>query len=515
MSGRNKTKWKLEVLQPQVKRIHADSYEIVALEGKGFLNAISGRASVDGFMARPKIGLSQPLFFNCPQFSTWITLRMQPGCVVEVHGHNVRIHDAFLDSAHPRLVPRSWRDSIDEICRAWYSFVERRPLENYMTLPRPAQFCITVCGGKGVGKSAFSRLCVNSLLNLSSKVLFLDATLLLPELSPPGVVSAFEIEAPLLCSPHANLWHDLLSSCIHSEYYGSITARDDPDLYLSAVQRAHAHMVAYARQKNEAMPIVVCLDSWIKGYGGEVIQSLVSDVLNAGHVVKIEGLSPSTQLNVHVDETRCNLHTCRSLDSDTDVDGIPTNLSGQVSVQHLTELTWLAYFCDKRDNMVISVFDQYPAATGVDPGSLTLLASSLTSQRPYVVPFEAISIDFNDETRRNLANEVVFIEVLNGAIVALKKPSSMDKTLMTTIGFGIIRSIDYLRRCYFVLTPVDPKQLQSVCAFQIGKIVLPKSVEFLGPLSEQHTYMSHDVLPDIIHGDKPIKSRNNIKRRPV
>ena len=47
-------------------------------------------------------------------------------------------------------------------------------------------FIIAVCGAKGVGKSTFARLLVNSLLNHCSNVGFLDTDCGQPELSPPG-----------------------------------------------------------------------------------------------------------------------------------------------------------------------------------------------------------------------------------------------------------------------------------------------------------------------------------------
>lgn len=69
-----------------------------------------------------------------------------------------------------------------------------------------SQPCAAICGAKGVGKSTFARLLVNSLLNQHASVAFLDADCGQPELTVPGQAPAQEpkckarsVRMPLFC----------------------------------------------------------------------------------------------------------------------------------------------------------------------------------------------------------------------------------------------------------------------------------------------------------------------------
>ena len=64
-----------------------------------------------------------------------------------------------------------------------------------------------ICGGKGVGKSTFSRYAVNTLLNDYPIVAYIEADVGQPEFTPAGMVSLHLLSTPLLGPAHTHMKH--------------------------------------------------------------------------------------------------------------------------------------------------------------------------------------------------------------------------------------------------------------------------------------------------------------------
>ena len=159
------------------------------------------------------------------------------------------------------------------------------------------------------------------------------------------------------------------------------------------------------------------------------------------------------------------------------------------------------------------------------------LAQALARERPYCVPMEAVEAfvigsDFEDYLR--IPNDIDAIDddvleqacdriyqALNGGVVAL----CTDTTTMESLGYGILRSIDWNRRLLYVLVPpsigTNSYSLSRVKALVGGNLPLPLPMLYRGVHAESFPYLTtlSQSTSSFILGSAPMKSRNNITRR--
>lgn len=177
--------------------------------------------------------------------------------------------------------------------------------------------------------------------------------------------------------------------------------------------------------------------------------------------------------------------------------------------------------------------DVEEAVTNEEEGALNdecRLAQALAREVPYCVPMEAVEAfvigsDFEDYLRipddidasaeddiEPIRNRI--FQALNGSIVAL----CTDTTTMESIGYGILRSIDWNRRLLYILVPssvgIKPSALSKVKALVGGSLPLPLAMLYRGVYAESFPYLT-TLAPSssLILGSAPMKSRNNITRR--
>lgn len=199
-----------------------------------------------------------------------------------------------------------------------------------------------------------------------------------------------------------------------------------------------------------------------------------------------------------------------------------------------------------------------------------LLARNLASQLPYCVPFEAvnyswISSDHGDDGDGDLRTNEQILQAMNGSIVGLCRHRSVTSSMATTttttsstsssslsssyiscIGLGIIRSIDWQKQLFYILTPIRSNNennniLASVTHLIGGYLTMPLSLVYRGIYAESFPYqtwtMERPVVLDdagekqkskknkkkknknndnnttrVAVGTEPMKSRNNIQR---
>jgi energy-coupling factor transporter ATP-binding protein EcfA2 len=158
------------------------------------------------------------------------------------------------------------------------------------------------------------------------------------------------------------------------------------------------------------------------------------------------------------------------------------------------------------------------------------LAQALAREVPYCVPMEAVEAfvigsDFEDYLRipddidasaedgiEPTRNRI--FQALNGSIVAL----CTDTTTMESLGYGILRSIDWNRRLLYILVPssvgIKPSALSQVKALAGGNLPLPLAMLYRGVYAESFPYLTAlSPSSSLILGSAPMKSRNNITRR--
>ena len=160
------------------------------------------------------------------------------------------------------------------------------------------------------------------------------------------------------------------------------------------------------------------------------------------------------------------------------------------------------------------------------------LAKALARERPYCVPMEAldafvIGSDFEDylrlpegESNSDIVDETYYriFQALNGRVVAL----CTNTSTMESLGYGILRSIDWGRRLLYILVPppvvagenqrAPSLALSRVKALVGGNLPLPLAMLYRGVYAESFPYLT-TISKQAVLGSEPMKSRNSIGRR--
>ncbi|KAJ2156386.1 Polynucleotide 5'-hydroxyl-kinase grc3 [Coemansia sp. RSA 552] len=159
----------------------------------------------------------------------------------------------------------------------------------------PASPVYVVAGAQGLGKSTFSRLLVNRLLNRFGRVFYMETDLGQTELAPPGALTLSVLTDPLLGPPFTHMGQ---VEPLHAVYMGVTTPKNDPDRYANAVQRLATVYREYTVSEKLArkaageetdddrhiFPLVVNTQGWVKGLGLDLHYSLCQEVLPTHYV---------------------------------------------------------------------------------------------------------------------------------------------------------------------------------------------------------------------------------------
>uniref|UniRef100_A0A8B9JH85 Polynucleotide 5'-hydroxyl-kinase NOL9 n=1 Tax=Astyanax mexicanus TaxID=7994 RepID=A0A8B9JH85_ASTMX len=134
----------------------------------------------------------------------------------------------------------SYREALSSLISAWEGDFDRCPI-------------ILVCGAKNSGKSTFNRHLINSLLNHTASVEYLECDLGQTEFTPPGCLSLSTVTEPLLGPPFTHQREP-----DHMVFYGQTDCQVDLDRYLDSLKTLWRH---YGGEN----PIVINTMGWVKG----------------------------------------------------------------------------------------------------------------------------------------------------------------------------------------------------------------------------------------------------------
>lgn len=354
-------------------------------------------------------------------------------------------------------------------------------------------------------------------------------------------------------------------------FFGHVSAKADPSSYTAAIASLVSQYEILA-EGGDTLPLVVNTSGWVKGMGFEILSSIV-DVVRPGHIIQIVGAARTKffDLTPHAFEGR-SIHVVEAfgrlsrLPTEQDLtpppsrsvspvppasDGVlraigssesaspPISTTNEVDApvvaitSTLRSLRLASYFLGGYSHLLALGTKFWPAAGGIyDPHCN--VASTLAAMRPYLVPFRSVccSPPSLAEYRGTAQTDELILKSLNGAIVGLcywsgedaKKeesvaqhgscslriaPSNLNTALLPCLGLGIIRGIDRVRECFYILTPLAPEELTSRKPNVIvrARIQLPLECTFRGVHSEAFQYQSCDGLTSGI-GDDVMKSRN-------
>ena len=484
----------------------------LCLVGRASLTCLEGDLKVLGYHMTQDMSVE----VTSPSWSSFITVtgaslnaRLQ---LVSIRPESDRPSFRLVSpvDSRPTVIPQSWSQAVDQISQEWVATRSRRPETSLDDTLKRRQARVVVCGAKGVGKSTCVRYTVNRLLKDYPQVAILDADVGQPELSPPGVLTLSVTTRPLLAPPHVNLMGQNCDiTTVSSLFFGCITHKVDPSRYMDCL----AHLIQqYEMQLTEdgdetQLPLVVNLDGWVKGMGYQVLTSLLTTTIQASQIIQILGETRAKQFELTdvccSEETK--LHAVDACTNNSDFHHLNV-VTSSIPPSALRELRLGAYFAPRSE-----IWD-------VDAGRLQqgwmdddcVLANHVASDFPYCVPMEAVDYFLVGDDRQDIVSESMILEALNGNIVGLCTSSEAP---LECLGLGIVRSIDWAKRLFYILTPVDPEQLHNVKALVGGNLQLPLQFYFRGVSAESFPYLNCSPNNAAALGTDPMKSRNNITRR--
>jgi len=330
---------------------------------------------------------------------------------------------------------------------------------------------------------------------------------------------------------------------------------------------------------NGSLPLLVNTDGWVKGLGYEILSAIIGVVnpghilqimgntkAKSFDMSSHNGIGPSGSVT-NTQQNHCQpsklLHVLPSFDEsmlDDDDNRSRSSMNSNASGGPL-----MASAADHRGHRICAYFlGGYDAMANLrskipgesesisfhrerglyDPNNV--IGMTLASMRPYAVPFHSVQVyppsgllDGSSSSSDlgslwgvsgDLARDVV-LESFNGSIVGLcycndPEDSASDSLLncnnagtgvpiFNCVGLGVIRSIDYTNKVFFVLTPVDPGLLRNVTSFVGGNVGLPLDCVYRGVHSDSFPYLSCGVgygVASTSLGAEVMKSRNHSKK---
>ncbi|XP_033826171.1 polynucleotide 5'-hydroxyl-kinase NOL9 [Periophthalmus magnuspinnatus] len=361
---------------------------------------------------------------------------------------------------------------------------------------------ILVCGAKNVGKSTFIQMLINTLLNHTGSVEYLEGDLGQTEFTPAGCVCLTTVTEPLLGPPFT---HQRTPE--HMIYYGESSCESDLDRYLEALKS-----LWHSQPQSREGPVIINTMGWVKGFGLQLLVDMlrffpVSHVVQLGYggIQQCPSLTPdylrtAQGYQTHPPpqsaldefaESSTPPRTFVHLPVQSEFKGVGTQ--GKAKHQRSNEM---------RELSLLAYLSQLQSP---DPGPVRPL-HSLT---PYQVPHSAVALGV-------LHCEVMpshMFYAANASLVALcclrEKVTSRGSPVLLPqaplcpcVGFGILRGIDVVRGLYYLLTPVDPSVLRSVNCLLVGAISLPSCIVKTQGCDEDTPYITSNYSFDLTGAGK-------------
>lgn len=362
---------------------------------------------------------------------------------------------------------------------------------------------IFVCGTKNVGKSTFIRTLINTLLNHTTSVDYLEGDLGQTEFTPAGCLSLSTVREPLLGPPFT---HQCTPE--HMIYYGQSSCESDLDRYLESLKS-----LWHRRSQSRETPIIINTMGWVKGFGFQLLVDMIR-FFPVSHVVQLCH-GGTTQCPALTPEFLRTAHGCHTHPpAQTALDEFTESHSPPQSYTHLlvqTEFQGVGRQGTSKhqrsnEHRELSLLAYLSQLQSPDPGPVRPL-HSLT---PYQVPHTAVALgvihcDVVPSHMFYAANaSLVGLCCLGEKVTSRGGPVLLSQPpICPCVGFGVLRGIDMARGLYFLLTPVDPSILRKVNCLLLGAISLPSCILTTQPGFEGETpYVTTDYSFDLTGAGK-------------
>lgn len=330
---------------------------------------------------------------------------------------------------------------------------------------------ILVCGPQNSGKSTFNRHLINTLLNHTASVEYLECDLGQTELTPPGCLSLSTVREPLLGPPFT---HQCTPD--HMIFYGQSSCQSDLDRYLDCLK-------SLWRSYNRESPIIINTMGWIKGFGLQLLVDIIR-FLSVSHVVQL-GYGENTQCPALTSDFLKSSHGWQTHPPAQSSLGEDTWSQNVVrSYTHLPVLSeyqgagkaGISRYQRSNEQRELCLLGYLSKLQNPDPG-LVVPIHCLT---PFQVPHSAVALGV---THCEVAPKHI-LYAANASLVGLcclgEKVAGRGGAVLLSqtpvcpcVGLGILRGVDMARGLYFIITPVAPSVLRQVNCLLVGGISLP------------------------------------------
>ncbi|GAA5880872.1 hypothetical protein JCM16303_005154 [Sporobolomyces ruberrimus] len=390
----------------------------------------------------------------------------------------------------------------------------------------PGRMSIVVEGPKRVGKSTFSKMLLNRLLDRYEAVAYLDTDLGQPEFSTPGFVSLNVLRKPVFGPAFTHL-----SLPVTSHFLGSASPASDPTSYMAAISsllatyaleveyplidepvpsnpRRRHHLHASQAQSTrstkggkirERVPLVINTQGWVKGLGADLLAKL-KDASRPTHVCSF--VSPiEDEAGGYSDGGGAPGPFYAPQQQYEREEGLPyelytlpaapsSPLESKWTASDYRTLSFVSYFHSK-----LGVAPQHTSSPSSTFPSTWDFSSPLVAQIPYSLGWKREAEQISSVhllEGDDVAYEHV-LHALNGALVAIVEPSSMpDHSAPTSssrsfpydptatspspstsraLGLALVRSVSPSTSALHVLTPIPPPS--SSVSLVKGSLELP------------------------------------------
>ncbi|KAF0917270.1 hypothetical protein E2562_017449 [Oryza meyeriana var. granulata] len=327
------------------------------------------------------------------------------------------------------------------------------------TCPPPV---VAVCGPGNSGKSAFSRLLLNTLVGRYKKVAYLDTDVGQPEFTPPGFVSLHVLEEQ--AEDFKMLYLRTPKRCF---FFGDVRANKNPKLLLSYVFSLYDYFLKELSRfddtgnpKSSAIPLVINTSGWVKGLGLHMLTEMLK-YASPTHVIRLRTSAEGKNLPggmFWLDEPEGDLFV--NLVEIRAAQDSPRHLLVKKEARIIRDLRLIAYFrqCLPMEFPVFSYND---------------LIQGFASIEPFQLPMSKIHvIDLHNQVSDNAVHHF-----LNGTIVGIATSASVPLSNQCStpfcIGLGFIKAIDVPRDCIHLITPVSRQLLENVDTIFRSCITVP------------------------------------------
>ncbi|KAA8591427.1 hypothetical protein FQN60_002370 [Etheostoma spectabile] len=348
---------------------------------------------------------------------------------------------------------------------------------------------ILVCGTRNVGKSTFIRSLINTLLNHTTNVDYLEGDLGQTEFTPAGCLSLSTVREPLLGPPFT---HQCTPE--HTIYYGHSSCEADLERYLESLKSLWRR-----RSQSRETPVIINTMGWVKGFGFQVLVDMirffpVSHVVQLGHsgITQCPALTPEFLRTAHGCQTHPPAQT--ALDELTESHSPPrsyTHLIVQSEFQGVGR-QGTAKHQRTNEHRELSLLAYLSQLQSPDPGPIRPLHS--------LTPYQVVPSHMFYAANASLVGLCCLGEKVasrGGPVLLSQAP------ICPCVGFGVLRGIDMARGLYFLLTPVDPSILRKVNCLLLGAISLPSCILTSQPGFEgEMPYVTTDYSFDLTGAGK-------------